>query len=523
MRNILIGFVCLCIYSCDLSQKSSKIVFADNPVIAHRGAWKAKNLPENSIAALKHAIELNCAGSEFDVRMTKDNVLIVTHDADYYDLIIEEKTYEELAKIKLPNGEKLPTLRDYIAAGMINNNSTGLVCEIKPSKIEGRNKIMADATVALVKELKAEPYISYYISFSYDIIKRIKELDANAKVMYLDGSKNPEKLKTDSIDGLDYYFTIFKKHPEWISDSKKLGLKLNAWTVNKTEDIDWLLANEFDYITTNEPELVLERLVKSPIKENYKLVWSDEFSNKGKPDTLKWGYEIGLIRNQEQQYYTTSLKNSRIENGNLIIESHKEDIKNESFEAADIKDWRKNKAIANYTSASLTTKGLAEWTYGRIDIRAKLPKGVGLWPAFWMLGKNWEEKGWPNCGEIDIMEHVGYNPDSIFGTIHTKAFNHMLGTQKGKDAFVAEPYEKFHTYSLVWTPDYMDFLLDDVIYNHIKNEKKTEDEWPFDQDFHLKINVAVGGMLGGRHGIDDTAFPNQMLIDYVRVFQKENY
>ncbi|WP_179320779.1 glycerophosphodiester phosphodiesterase family protein [Winogradskyella helgolandensis] len=260
MRCFIVLFLCIGLASCNSTTTEPGIVFADNPVIAHRGAWKAKGFPKNSIAALHEAIRLNCTGSEFDVRMTSDHVLIVTHDADYQGVDIETSTYEELAKHKLPNGETLPTLRDFISAGMINNTTTGLVCEIKPSKIEGRNIEMANKTVALVKELKAEAYISYYISFSYDVIKRIKDIDANAKVLYLDGSKSPEELKNDGITGLDYLVWKLKNKEHWIKEAKDLGLKLNGWTANKEEDIDWLLAHDFDYITTDEPELTFERI-----------------------------------------------------------------------------------------------------------------------------------------------------------------------------------------------------------------------------------------------------------------------
>lgn len=263
MRHIIIILIlCIGIISCDSNSSSNQteIQFAENPVIAHRGAWKAKGFPKNSIAALKEAIDLECTGSEFDVRMTADDVLIVTHDADYAGLDIESSTYKELALNKLPNGETLPTLKDFISAGMTNNTTTGLVCEIKPSKIEGRNIKMADKVVALVKELNAEAYIAYYISFSYDIIKQIKKQDANAKVLYLDGSINPTQLKNDGITGLDYLVYKLKNKPEWIAEAKDLGLVMNAWTANKTEDIDWLLENDFDYITTDEPELTFQRI-----------------------------------------------------------------------------------------------------------------------------------------------------------------------------------------------------------------------------------------------------------------------
>ncbi len=521
MRYFYILILFIGLFSCNSTSQKSSIVFAQNPVIAHRGAWKGKGLPKNSIASLKEAIQLNCTGSEFDVRMTADEVLIVTHDANYNGLNIETSTYEELSKFKLSNGEKLPTLKEYLLAGMTNNTATSLVCEIKPSKFKDHNTLIAGKVVQLVKELKAEAYVSYYISFSYEIIKHIKIIEPKARVLYLDGSKKPKELKKDSITGFDYLIYKLKTHPNWITEAKNLNLVLNAWTANKTDDIDWLLANDFDYITTDEPELVLEKFKNFPVAKDYELVWSDEFNYTGKPDTLKWNHEVGFKRNQEKQYYTDSLKNSRVEKGVLILESHKEKVANTNFKSTTDPDWRSNQKYGSYTSTSLHTNGLAQWRYGRIDIRAKLPKGVGLWPAFWMLGENQPEVGWPECGEIDIMEHVGFNADSIFGTIHTKAYNHMIGTQRGKTIKIEKPYETFHIYSIIWTPESIDFLLDDEVYNHIENDHKTTAEWPFDQNFYIKINTAIGGMLGGRKGIDDTIFPQQLLIDYVRVYQKK--
>ncbi|MFC4723211.1 family 16 glycosylhydrolase [Geojedonia litorea] len=509
--------------ACNL-KSNSNFVFANNPVIAHRGAWKTNNLPHNSIASLKQAIALNCTGSEFDVRITADDVLIVTHDPDYNNLIVEESTYAELSKFKLSNGETLPRLKEYLIAGMKNNDSTGLVIEIKPAKIEGRNQIIAENVMKLVKELKAEPYILTYISFSYEILNRIKELDPNAKTQYLDGSKAPERLKEDGITGLDYLVYTYKKHPQWMTSAKELDLVLNAWTVNKTEDIDWFLANDFDYITTDQPELVFERIQASPVNNGYELVWSDEFNYNGKPDPNNWVYDYGFIANQEKQYYTDSLKNARVENGQLIIEAHKEKIANKDFKNPEIKDWAKYKReidSALYTSARIKTEGLAAWQYGYIEVRAKLPKGRGMWPAIWMLSENRRTIGWPESGEIDIMEHVGYDNDSVHGTIHTKAYNHMKGTQKGKAIFIDNPNDEFHVFALEWTPEKMDFILDGVVYNHIKNEHKTTAEWPFDQKFYLILNVAVGGMWGGQKGIDDSIFPQKMVVDYVRVFQKK--
>jgi beta-glucanase (GH16 family) len=172
-----------------------------------------------------------------------------------------------------------------------------------------------------------------------------------------------------------------------------------------------------------------------------------------------------------------------------------------------------------YTSARLVTKGKADFTYGKIEIRAKLPAGRGLWPAIWMLGSNIGQVNWPDCGEIDIMEHVGFDKDSVFGTIHTKAYNHMKGTQKGKKIFISNPYNEYHLYSIEWTPESMDFFLDNTMYNHIINEHKTTAEWPFDSPFYLLMNIAVGGNLGGKKGIDESIFPATMEVDYIRVYK----
>ena len=250
-----------------------------------------------------------------------------------------------------------------------------------------------------------------------------------------------------------------------------------------------------------------------------KLVWSDEFNYSGHPDSTKWIFETGFLRNVEDQYYTDRLKNVRVEDGKLILEADKEAVKNTAFVSKEVKDWRKNREYSKYTSGSISTRGKGEWTYGRIEVRAKLPKGVGLWPAVWMLGKNIPEVGWPKCGEIDIMEHVGFNADTIFGTIHTGAYNHIKGTQKGKKLLINNPYNEFHTYVVEWAPERIDFYLDKDRYYSFANEHKTTEEWPFDQPFYLKLNIAVGGMLGGQKGIDDSVFPEKMVIDYVRIYQ----
>ncbi len=236
-----------------------------------------------------------------------------------------------------------------------------------------------------------------------------------------------------------------------------------------------------------------------------KLVWSDEFDYTGLPDSTKWGYDVGGHGwgNNEKQFYTSErLENAAVANGVLTITAIKE-----SHEGSD------------YTSARLVTKNKGDWKYGRMEIKAKLPKGVGVWPAIWMLPTDWKYGGWPESGEIDIMEHVGYQPDSIFGTVHTGAYNHSIGTQKGKSTYRNNVSEAFHVYALEWSENDIRIFVDDEEYFSYPNERKTFMEWPFDERFHLLLNIAVGGNWGGQKGIDDSIFPQKMEVDYVRVYQ----
>jgi beta-glucanase (GH16 family) len=239
------------------------------------------------------------------------------------------------------------------------------------------------------------------------------------------------------------------------------------------------------------------------IDDKWELVWADEFNYEGLPDQNKWSYEVGFIRNREKQYYTKDrLENARVENGTLIIEARKE-----KYEKGD------------YTSASLNTWRKAKWLYGRVEVRAKLPTGRGTWPAIWMLGTNRREVGWPACGEIDIMENVGFDPNLIHANVHTKAYNHVKKTNKGATIKADKPYEQYHVYAIEWYPDRIDFFLDDQKYFTFENEGTGNDVWPFDKPQYLILNLAIGGSWGGQKGIDDTIFPQEYCIDYVRVFK----
>lgn len=236
------------------------ITFSPNKTIAHRGAWKTDTLPHNSIASLKKAIALKAAGSEFDVRMTLDEVLIISHDPIHEGDTIELKPYDQLVKHKLKNGEKLPTLKEYLKAGINGNNHTLLVVEVKPSLVDKAQGVRAaEKSVALIRKMKIENRVAY-ISFDYAILKRIHALEPKAITQYLTGDKTPAELKANGISGADYHLNVYRQHPEWITQLKENGMILNAWTVNTAEDMDWLLAQGFDFITTDQPELLLERV-----------------------------------------------------------------------------------------------------------------------------------------------------------------------------------------------------------------------------------------------------------------------
>ncbi len=247
-------------------------------------------------------------------------------------------------------------------------------------------------------------------------------------------------------------------------------------------------------------------------------IWADEFNYSGLPDSSKWDYEEGFVRNRELQFYTADReKNARVEGGMLILEAHKEDYifdKNLSRNPNPL-----GSDTASYTSAALITRGKASWTYGRIEVRAKLPTGYGMWPAIWMLGVNRTEVGWPMCGEIDIMENVGFDPHTIHANVHTKSYNHVNKTNKGASIEIPKPYEDFHVYAIDWTKDSIVFYVDEERYFSFENEGTGLKEWPFENPQYLLLNIAIGGGWGGQKGIDDSIFPQKMYIDYVRIYQ----
>ena len=244
----------------------------------------------------------------------------------------------------------------------------------------------------------------------------------------------------------------------------------------------------------------------------WQLIWADEFNYSGLPDSARWGYDVGGHGwgNQELQYYTEGRKdNARVENGRLIIEARRD-------------NWDGHE----YTSARLISKGKGDWTYGRFEVKAKLPSGRGTWPAIWMLPslKSYGEGGWPDNGEIDIMEHVGFDPDVIHASVHTKAYYPSIGTQKTAKINVRTARTEYNVYAVEWTPEEIRGYVNEQHYFTFRNERLTNEgsdykNWPFDKPFHLILNIAVGGGWGGAQGVDQSIWPQRMEIDYVRIYQ----
>lgn len=325
-----------------------------------------------------------------------------------------------------------------------------------------------------------------------NLAKILKEQNFSLDMMYLYGKTNlpkanPSMISTIKNSVLSKLNTAASDQNTGVTDQPVSGTALK-------EDENTVMAKGYFY---EEDKLT------------YKLVWNDEFEYEGAPDTDKWSYDVGGSGwgNNELQYYTPG-DNAWVEDGKLILEARKAE-----------------KEEKEYTSARLITKGKGDWLYGRIDVRAKLPKGLGTWPAIWLLSSGQEYGNWPASGEIDIMEHVGYNQDTIHASIHTQAYYHSINTQKTATKYVKGVSEDFHLYSLIWLPDIIKILIDGEVYFTFKptdyEENPSYREWPFNKKMYLILNLAVGGNWGGAKGIDSSVYPQRMEIDYVRVYQSE--
>ena len=257
---------------------------------------------------------------------------------------------------------------------------------------------------------------------------------------------------------------------------------------------------------TEKSETIVPNPTQPIVDKNWQFeatpVWEDNFDGTT-INTSRWSYEVGGSGwgNNELQYYTPG-NNATVSNGILNITARKE-----SFQGS------------QYTSTRLISKGKGDWTYGRFEIRAKLPRGRGTWPAIWMLYSDATYGQWPASGEIDIMEHVGFDAEKIHCSIHTSAYNHTRGTQKTASLLTPGATTDFQVYRVDWTPFSVRGFINNVQYFEFKNENTGFAAWPFNKNFHLLLNLAVGGNWGGAQGIDDSVFPATLSIDYVRVYK----
>jgi beta-glucanase (GH16 family) len=264
-------------------------------------------------------------------------------------------------------------------------------------------------------------------------------------------------------------------------------------------------------ICTSSTALFTTASASKPPKYSFKeLLWSDEFNYTGLPDSVKWTYDVGGSGwgNKEAQFYTKARReNARVEKGHLLVEARREALNPQNL----------------YTSARLVSraKGGGSLTYGRVEVRAQLPAARGTWPAIWMLPDDWKygDKSWPANGEIDIMEYVGYRSAVVQASTHCKKYYFRTNNQKTDSISVPTATTAFHVYAIEWTPESITALVDNKAYFTGSNEHSGWEAWPWDHPFHVLLNVAVGGEWGGKKGIDDTAFPQQMLVDYVRFYK----
>ena len=325
-------------------------------------------------------------------------------------------------------------------------------------------------------------------------------------------------------------FDVFAEGEKVIGDidvmSWRDGKVRSALTVTVPNVVvsDGELNTRFD-ASGREP--ILSALVvrsKSETQADWELAWSDEFEVDGAPDPAKWNVEewaAGVVNNEDQAY-TARPRNLRVEDGVLTIEAHKENYQG-----------------AKYTSGRIQSSGKGDFLYGRIEVKAKLPEGQGTWPAIWMLAsdpfyyattckdeKDWQGNddcdAWPNSGEIDIMEHVGYQMNHVHGTVHGKSYNWAMWEQRKGRIILDDVVDTFHVYALEWSPESIDIFVDDSPYLTYINENNGWEEWPFDRPFHLILNFAIGGGWGRAGGpIDDSVFPQRMVVDYARVYKSK--
>lgn len=306
-----------------------------------------------------------------------------------------------------------------------------------------------------------------------------------------------------SAKDASYYAFRFGNGSETISNDGTIDFTYTEEGVNE------FTVYVFAYSETNHSISTSKKFTLF-VQDSYQLIWSDEFEEDGSISNTNWNAETippnnGSWWNGEKQHYTNRLDNVYVSNGTLKIKAKKE-----SYTAYN--------STKEYTSARITTQGKFDFTYGRIDVKAKLPSGVGTWPAIWMLGSNINTVGWPACGEIDIMEHWGHEASKITSAIHTTACSGQLcsGTPKIGETVISDYDKEFHVYSVIWTEEKIEFLIDDDLKYSYNPSSKNEENWPFTDNQFIILNIAMGGHW---FDIDPNFNEATMEIDYVRVYQ----
>lgn len=248
MKKLILGLAIAC----------TVIMKAQTRIIAHRGYWQTQPpTTENSLKALENAQKLKIYGAEFDVRMTKDGILVVNHDEHHAKMEISETSFGDLEKVKLSNGENFPTLKDYLKKGK-KDSALKLIVEIKPDKTKEKEDELTAKTVQMIRDMKLESQCEF-ISFSLNICKEIKKLAPSFKVQYLKGELSPQQIKEEGLDGIDYHYSIFQKNPVWIAEANALGLITNAWTVNDPAVFEELKKQNIGFVTTNIPDQLKDK------------------------------------------------------------------------------------------------------------------------------------------------------------------------------------------------------------------------------------------------------------------------
>lgn len=484
-----------------------KIEIKDKKIV---GISENINAPIHGLQLIQAPLNLE-AGGIYQLKFTaesKQNEMVtikIGADAErgyyaywYKDLEISpEKTEYEYSFEMLAEGDEKARFEVWFT-------KTNTPVEMTNFSLEKVGNIETERMIALVKFNTQKEYQVPEIGkniFLENDIEQVKKMKINEEIVKKITLEEDGRylLKINGISNGEKYQAGFKSGDSLIINSNK-----ETYVFNYKDK------------TTSEGEFFIKKLTNNKTKiknislEKYvgKLIWEEDFNYTGLPNEEEWSYEVGGHGwgNSELQYYTEADEdNVYVKDGKLIITALKEDYEGK-----------------NYTSTRLVTRGKKDFLYGRIEVTAKLPSGVGTWPAIWMMPTDSKYGDWPKSGEIDIMEHVGYEEGLVHGTVHTEKYYWVKSNQKGNQIEVLDATRAFHTYALEWTPNIIKMYKDNILYFIYENEQEGRESWPFDQKFFLILNIAIGGAWGGQHGVDNSIFPQRLEIDKIRVYELDN-